>query len=42
MDNKNFNGKEPDLIECVASILSYAILFGIPFGIGILVGHFCW
>ena len=41
MDNKTFKVKEPDSIGCLARILTYVILFGIPFGIGILVGHFC-
>lgn len=42
MDNKNFKVKELDSIGCIARILTYVILFGLPFGIGILVGHFCW
>lgn len=30
------------ITRIIATILAYVILFGVPFGIGILVGHFCW
>lgn len=26
----------------IAYIVTALILFGVPFGIGLLVGHFCW
>lgn len=33
---------EISITNIIARILSYVILFGVPFGIGLLVGHFCW
>ena len=33
---------EISIIDIIARILASVILFGVPFGIGLLVGHFCW
>lgn len=33
---------EISVIDIIARILASLISFGIPFVIGLLVGHFCW
>ena len=40
-DEKNWS-KEDKLIKPIAYVLTALILFGIPFAIGLIVGHFCW
>ena len=40
-DNKDWS-KEDTWVKPLAYFLTALILFGIPFSIGLLVGHFCW
>ena len=42
MKKEKYTEDELSIVRIVATITAYLILFGVPFGIGILVGHFCW
>ena len=43
MANRNRKDRyEIDSVRIISTILANLILFGVPFGIGILIGHFFW
>jgi hypothetical protein len=38
----NTHDKEDAAIKAIAYILTALIMFGVPFGIGLIVGHIFW
>lgn len=42
MSNKSPNDTSVRIIRIISTILAYAIMFGVPFVVGIIVGHIFW
>lgn len=41
-DKDTADSTEERVLKAIAWFITCLILFGVPFGIGLVVGHLCW